>query len=584
MIAYRIDVAEPAAHRFTVTLTVDRPAAECVLALPVWIPGSYMVREFSRHLSRFEASQGGEPRALTPLDKASWRVDCTGGAALVLRYEVYAFDPSVRCAYLDDTRGFFNPTSLCLRVAGREREPHALRVASLPRGWEVATAMPPAPAGARAVSHSFLCADYDELADHPVELGRFWRGHFTAGGATHELVVAGAWPSFDAERLLADTQRICAAQIAFWHGPRGKAPFERYVFLLNVVEEGYGGLEHRTSTALIANRRDLPRQGQPELSEGYQTLLGLISHEYFHTWNVKRLKPAEFLHYDYSRENYTELLWFFEGFTSYYDDLFLRRTRLLDVPRYLKALARTLNAVAATPGQQAQSVAEASFDAWVKYYRPDENTPNATVSYYAKGSLIALLLDARLRASGSGSLDDLTRTLRRRHAATGLTEADVLAAVRAQAGDALATELAGWVHGREALPLAPALQALGVQMQAEDPAKAGWAPRLGLKLAEGPAGVQVKSVLRGSAAEAAGLSAGDELLAVDGWRLRRLEDARQWASPGAPFELLLVRGQRVRTLRVDPAQGAPAPAVQSLSPLTGLDDATRTLRRAWLGE
>jgi len=584
MIAYRIDVAEPAAHRFCVTLTVAEPAPECVLSLPVWIPGSYMVREFGRHLGPLHASQGSAERTVVQLDKTTWRVACQGSAALTLRYEVYAFDASVRCAFLDDQRGFFNPTSVCLRVQGRESQPHALRIASLPRGWEVATAMTPAATSARTPAHSFICADYDELADHPVELGRFWRGEFVAGGVAHEFIVAGAWPTFDAERLLADTQRICAAQIAFWHGPGGVPPFRRYVFLLNVVEEGYGGLEHRASTALMANRRDLPRHGQPETSEGYQTLLGLISHEYFHTWNVKRLKPAEFLHYDYSRENYSELLWFFEGFTSYYDDLFLRRTGLLTPERYLKALARSLNAVAATPGQAVQSVAQASFEAWVKYYRPDENSPNATVSYYLKGSLIALLLDLRLRAAGAGSLDELMRSLWHAHAQTGLREADVLAAVAAQAGPALAQELAEWVHGRQALPLAPALQALGVDVQAEDAAKTPWPARLGLKLAEGAGGVQIKAVLRASVAEAAGLSAGDEILAVDGWRLRRLDDARQWLMPGQPFELLLVRGQRVRSLKLNPAVGRLGEPGQNLSLMQGLDAASLARRQAWLAD
>jgi predicted metalloprotease with PDZ domain len=583
MIAYRIDVAEPAAHRLLVTLTLASPAPECVLSLPVWIPGSYMVREFGRHLSQMRACQGQAERALEQLDKTTWRVRCEGTAALTLRYEVYAFDPSVRCAFLDDARGFLNPTSVCLRVHGRESEPHHLRIASLPRGWDVATAMTPAPAAARTPAHSYVCADYDELADHPLELGRFWRGEFKAGGVVHEFIVAGAWPTLDGERLLADTQRICAAQIAFWHG-KGKPPFARYVFLLNVVEEGYGGLEHRASTALIANRRDLPRHGQPEQSEGYQTLLGLISHEYFHTWNVKRLKPAEFLHYDYSSENYTELLWFFEGFTSYYDDLFLRRTGLIDVPRYLKLLARTFNSVAATPGQAVQSVAQASMDAWVKYYRPDENSPNATVSYYTKGSLIALLLDVRLRAAGAGTLDDLMRSLWRQHASTGLREADVLAAVAAQASPALAQELATWVHGREALPLEPALQALGVQVQAEAPSKAAWPARLGLKLAESPlTGVQVKSVLRASVAEAAGVSAGDELLAVDGWRVRRLDDARQWVGSEPSFELLLVRGQRVRTLKIDWTQGQAAPLSVTLERLPG-DADQWPARQSWLGQ
>ena len=231
MIAYRIDFSLHASHRFRVTLTVPQPGAEQRLSLPVWIPGSYLVREFGRHLSRLCATQRGEPVALTQVDKTTWTAHCQGSAALTLSYEVYAFDASVRTAYLDADRGFFNGTGLCLRVEGREAEPHAIELAKLPKGWQVATAM-------HAVKATrFEAADYDELVDHPFELGAFWRGSFKAAGVTHEFVVAGAWPGFDGERLMADTQRICEQQIAFWHGSgtgkaskAGKPPFDRYVF------------------------------------------------------------------------------------------------------------------------------------------------------------------------------------------------------------------------------------------------------------------------------------------------------------------------------------------------------------------
>ena len=397
----------------------------------------------------------------------------------------------------------------------------------------------------------------------------------------HEFVVAGAWPGFDGQRLLDDTRRICATQIAFWHGRR-KPPFERYVFLLNAVEEGYGGLEHRASTALIANRRDLPRQGQAGLNDGYVTLLGLISHEYFHTWNVKRLRPAEFMRFDYSRENYTELLWFFEGFTSYYDDLLLLRAGLIDAPRYLKLLSRTVNGVRATPGRHLQSVAESSFDAWVKYYRSDENTPNATVSYYTKGSLIALMLDLRLRALGPRqSLDELMRSLWKTTGGGALTEAEVLRQVEAMGGAALRDDLHAWVHGRGELPLDGALKQAGIQVDSE---ASGFAVGLGLKLAEGAlTGVQVKSVLVGGAAAQAGVSAGDELLAVNGWRIRRLDDAAQWCSGGQPFDLLLVRQQRVISLRVHPGGDAPWTRQFNLVARREVDAAASDLRKAWLG-
>ena len=578
MIRYRIEIDDLHSHHFRVTLTVPQPAALQQLSLPVWINGSYMVREFGRHLSALTARQGQRPVALQQLDKTSWQAGCHGRAALVVRYRVYAFDTSVRAAFLDSRRGFFNNTSLCLRVHGREADTHRLELGRLPRGWEVATAMAPAADGAAL---AFEAADYDELVDHPFELGSFWRGSFSAGGVPHQMVVAGALPGFDGDRLLADARRICAAQIGFWHGEDGSAPpFQRYVFLLNAVEDGYGGLEHRASTALIAARRDLPRPRMDGLPDGYLTLLGLISHEYFHTWNVKRLKPADLAHVDWQRENHTALLWFFEGFTSYYDELMLQRCSLIDAPRYLRLLAKTVNAVATTPGRQVQSVAAASFDAWVKYYRADENTANATISYYMKGALVALCLDLTLRQRGR-CLDDVMRGLWRRSGGGPITESDIADLLAEVAGRRLDTELQAWVHGTAELPVGDLLATLGVVAKSE---KAGFAASLGLRLAEGPVtGVQVKAVLAGSVAAAAGLSAGDELLAVDGWRIRRLDDAQAWIAHGQPFSLLLVRDQRVLTLQLVPQPDAPLAGTVALQLQATPSKAVATRRQAWLG-
>lgn len=571
-IHYRIELHDPHAHQYRVTLTLPEPAPQQRLSLPVWIPGSYMVREFGRHLSRLEARQGRRAVPMTQIDKTSWQAACSGRGALEVSYLVYAFDTSVRTAFLDARRGFFNGTGLCLRVEGREREVHAIAFGKLPRGWQVATAMRSKGAG------RYVADGYDELVDHPFELGVFWRGRFKAHGVAHEFVVAGAWPGFDGERLLADTQRICEAQIAFWHGARKpKPPFDRYVFLLNAVDEGYGGLEHRASTSLIARRRDLPQQGVTALTEGYVTLLGLISHEYFHTWNVKRLKPAAFARLDYTRENYTGLLWFFEGFTSYYDDLLLRRAGLIDAPRYLSLVAKTINGVAATPGRQVQSVAQSSFDAWVKYYRSDENTPNATVSYYTKGSLVALALDLTLRREGRGTLDELMRWLWRASEGGPIDESHIADALEAVGGRSYARELAAWVHGTGELPLRELLEAAGVALRDD---KQGFTAALGLRLNEGAHGVQVRQVLAGSAAMRAGVAAGDELLAVDGWRIRRLDEAQQWIRAGRPFEVLLARDQRLHTLTLAP--GAAATPNLSLAAAASPPKAAAALRRAWI--
>jgi predicted metalloprotease with PDZ domain len=534
-----------------------------------------MVREFGRHLSQLQARQGEQEVPLLQLDKTTWMARCEGRGALVLSYRVYAFDTSVRAAFLDSDRGFFNNTSLCLRVEGREQEPHRLKLGVLPAGWQVATSMKAAGRSA------FEAADYDELVDHPVELGCFWRGRFEAHGVPHEFVVANTWPQFDGDRLLADAKRICEAQIAFWHGEPGRrgatpAPFERYVFMLNATEDGYGGLEHRASTALIAARRDLPRKGQNGASDGYVKLLGLISHEYFHTWNVKRLRPAEFARFDYTRENYTRLLWFFEGFTSYYDDLFLVRQRLIDPPQYLRLLATTLNQVGATPGRQVSSVAQASFDAWIKYYRPDENTANATVSYYTKGALVALALDLTLRGEGRGTLDAVMRLLWSRSGGGPITEDDIAAALKEVGGRSFAPELADWVHGTSELPLQRLLEAVGVRWT-HDAATLGL--RLGARLNDSGNGLRVQAVMRGSAAEQAGLAAGDELLALDGWRLRRLDDGALVGALDHELPLLAARDQRLLHLTL-PAAKVAGPVALSQDGTAGAAPLRR--RAAWL--
>ncbi len=577
-VRYRVEIADLHAHQFRVTLSLPRPAALQRLSLPVWAPGSYMVRDFSRHVSALQARQGQQALEVDSIDKACWQVACSGRAALVISWLVYAQDRTVRGAFLDAARGFFNGSSLLLRAHGFEHLPHELELGALPAQWEVATAMPAL--GRRR----YRAADYAELIDHPFELGRFWRGALVAGGVPHEVVVTGALPSFDGGRLIEDTRRICEQQLRFWHGKADVAPpFERYVFLIQAAQDGHGGLEHRASTALLVARRDLPRKPMDGLPDGYVAVLGLISHEYFHAWNVKRLQPADLQPIDHSQENYTRLLWFFEGFTSYFDDLMLLRAGLIDLERYLRLLARQLNALASTPGRQVQSLAQASFDAWIKLYRSDENTPNATVNYYQKGALVALAFDLRLRREG-GSLDAVMRLLwqgasGRPGGVQDIAEADIASAMDHVAGRSFADERSAWVHGTVDPPVAELLAELGVATRRE---RTGLAASWGLRLSEGPvSGVQVTAVLTGGAAQRAGVSAGDELLAVDGWRIRRLDEAQAWLVAGQPFDLLLTRDQRVLSLRVAPqAEDASHTLQLQVLPKPSRSEAAR--RRAWL--
>ncbi|AOW15791.1 peptidase M61 [Hydrogenophaga crassostreae] len=561
-VLFQVEVKSLESHLFAIKLTVKQPTRRQRVSLPVWIPGSYLVREFAQHLQHMQATQGGKPVPVRQIDKNTWQTETDPTKPLQLSYEVYAFDPSVRTAFLDRTRGFFNATSLCVRVVGQDEAPHAIDISAnhLPADWQLATGLKPKkvdPAG----FGRYTTENYDELADCPVEMGSFWSGEFVARGVPHRFIVGGAGAWFDSERLLADAQRICEAQIDFWHGPKGKAPFKNYLFMLHASGEGYGGLEHRNSTALICQRTDLPalpptrstsgRAGGETLAsseekpaalkatDGYTTLLGLISHEYFHTWNVKRMRPAEFRRYDYDRENHTELLWFFEGFTSYYDDLFLRRTGLINDTTYLHLVTKTFNQVEQTPGQRVQSVAQASFDAWLKYYRIQENSPNATVSYYTKGALLAICLDLTLRAEGKGTLDDVMRALWTLGEGGPVREADVARVLKLVGKRPFTTELKDWVHGTTTLPVLNLLEQAGAQVQHD---KAPLAQQLGLRVTE-TNGVILKNVLRGGAAEAAGMAAGDEWLAVEFEPSSRAQNAESWRITKLE-EVNLLRGQR----------------------------------------
>ena len=528
---YRVDASDVHAHLYRVQLRIERPQAEQALSLPAWIPGSYLVREFAKHLQHLQARQGGRKRAVRQQGKSDWVVICDPDRPLELSYEVYALDNSVRTAWLDSARAFFNGTSLCLRAHGHEDGPHDIDIAPVPAAWrwEVHTGLTPLKTRSGGFG-TYRACDYDELVDSPFEIGAHWSADFEACGVVHRFVVSGAAESFDGERLIAHTQRICEQAIRLWHG-RKKPPIQRYVFMLNVVHDGYGGLEHRNSTALICGRRDLPRvagSGEKKTSEGYTTLLGLISHEYFHTWNVKRLRPDAFARYDYTRENYTPLLWFFEGFTSYYDDLLLLRAGLINDATYLQLLGKTIHLVTQTPGRHVQTVAQSSFDAWVKYYRQDENTPNATVSYYTKGALVALCLDLSLHAEGH-SLDSVMRGLYKRCKAGPMTEQDVLDELHTVTGRSWHQELQAWVHSTTELPLARLLEAQGIRIHAEP---GNFAQHLGLRHQDANGSVQVKAVLRGSAAEQAGFAAGDEWLGLEvgargqlgHWRVNKLDD------------------------------------------------------------
>ncbi len=527
-IYYSIIPRDPAAHLFEVTLTVASPdPAGQIFSLPAWIPGSYMIREFARNIVRIRAESNGRKVALRKLDKHTWQAaPCDG--SITLHYEVYAWDLSVRAAHLDQTHAFFNGTSVFLRVHGQESRPHVVDIRP-PEGepykaWRVATALPELKAK-RYGFGTYVAADYDELIDHPVEMGLFELANFKAHGVPHDVVITGRVPNLDMARLTADLKKICEAQIALFEPRSRRAPMARYVLMTLAVGAGYGGLEHRASTALICSRADLPVKGQKEMSDGYRTYLGLCSHEYFHTWNVKRIKPAAFAPYDLSVEGYTSLLWLFEGFTSYYDDLMLMRSGVIDEAAYLKLVAKNINNVLRGSGRTKQSVAESSFDAWTKYYRQDENSPNAIVSYYVKGSLIGLALDLTIRAETSGrkSLDDVMRTLWKRYGrdfyeggGRGLSEVEAEALFDEVTGLKLKRFFDRYVRGTDDLPLAKLLAPFGIE--SSDNRKSAKVS-LNIRTTRDGNDSKIANVYEGGAAHRTGLSAGDILVAVDGLRV-----------------------------------------------------------------
>jgi len=528
---YTIAPLDLHAHLFEVRCTVEVPAADGQrFRLPAWIPGSYLIREFARHFVQVRAEVDGQPLALVKEAKDVWRAAPAAGPLTVIAH-VYAFDLSVRTAYVDATRAYFNGPSVFLLPQGHEATPCTVDIGPPAGGefshWRVATTLTPDGASPHGFGR-YRAASYDELIDHPVEMGDFALASFAAGGAHHEIAVSGRQQA-DLERLAGDLARICQWQIDLFGGtPQSLAPFDRYLFQITAVGDGYGGLEHRSSTSLLCRRDELPVRGRSEINDRYLNLLGLASHEYFHGWNVKRIKPAAFTPYDLARENYTRQLWAFEGITSYYDDLALVRSGVIDEARYLQLLGRTITSVLRTPGRHRQSVGESSFDAWIKFYRQDENSPNAVVSYYAKGALVALALDLTLRKAGRTSLDAVMRALWDRYGMTGggVPEDGIEAIASELAGNSLRESFALYVDGTDDPPLDALLDAFGVDWHVRAASDAGdrggkaasgplpncW---LGVKLA---ADLKLQHVFNGGPAERAGLAAGDVLVALDGVR------------------------------------------------------------------
>lgn len=544
--SYTLSFPERANQRAQIEAELTSTGDSTELFMATWTPGSYLVREFARNVEQLEAI-GSDGRAL-PVRKSAknrWVVDTTGQPRFTLRYALYADETTVQQNFVDPTIAVLNgaPTFI---VKADLQGPYDVTVRP-PEDWkQVVTALAPHEGHYRA-------ATYDLLVDSPIVVGNPVVNTFEIDGVPHSLVDFPATTTWDSDKAASAVKRVAQAQRNFW----GSFPYERYLYLNWIEENGRGGLEHLDSTLMITHQ-DNTREDEP-----FQSWLGLVAHEHFHAWNVKRLRPAALGPFDYENERYTEDLWIAEGFTSYYDDLLLVRAGLIDEAEWRKRMSKNLERLQDTPGRLEQPLSEASFDAWIKHYRPSPNNVNTAISYYTKGAVVAWLCDAliRERTNGAKSLDDVMRLAYQRHAGeTGYTSAQFRQAISDVAGTDLGPTLAQWVDTPTELDLSAALAWYGLQLAPpKDADRKTW---LGAVMQGGVVG----SVLRDTPAWRAGIEAGDEILAIDTHRVTDLTKVLQRYPPGAEVEVLVNRRGQLRRLQ---AVLGKSPVVPVLEPIPG---------------
>ena len=542
MLHYQIEFDDYKQHLVHVTIRfLANPNQE--LWLPTWIPGSYLIREFSKHIESVKAyDEAGRLLDIKKTSKNRWRLFNTDHELMTIEYDVYAYDLSVRGAYVDQTRLYINPACVCLALEGQEQSACEVEV-FLPdelKHFQLATGL----ASKSLVKGRFtLKADhYDQLIDSPFELADQTRFSFETNGIEHEFVISGSH-STNIDRLKADIEKICAAEINMF----GSAPFKNYTFMTMATGNSYGGLEHCNSTSLITPREDLPKSNEPtEPSKDYQRFLGLCSHEYFHSWLVKFIRPENFANYNLHQEGYTSLLWIFEGFTSYYDDLILLRSGVISQKSYLDLLKAQIDRYLQNPGRFVQTVAESSFDAWIKFYRQDENSNNAGTSYYNKGSLVALCLDLGLRLRGS-SLDALMRRLyENTQNGMQVNERTIFDLCKELTGDSWIEQINHLINTTDELPLDQLFPEFGLSYRV----KTDKSLPLGLKLVDKPEGVLVQSTRRDSAAAKAGISANDVIIAIDGLKATT-KLVEKYAKQGGTYTVFAFRRDELLSFEVE---------------------------------
>jgi len=549
-IRYTLSFPAPHTNYFEVSAVVPtdrRPEVELMMA--VWTPGSYLIREYSRNVESVTASgQGGRALTIEKSDKNRWRITTGGAPAVTVKYRVYAREMSVRTNWVEAGFAMINGAPTFLTLVGGAGRPHEI-VIEPARGWRTSmTSLAPMPGG----SHRYRAVDYDELVDSPILIGNPAVYEFTVDDTQHSLANIGEAGVFDGAKAAKDLEAIVREQRRFW----GPLPYDRY-FIMNVLaavpgQIPGGGLEHKNSTLLIAGR------WATRTRQSYLAWLELASHEIFHAWNGKRLRPVELGPFDYENENFTRSLWVVEGVTDYYGELLVHRAGLSTQVEYLDALANKIEEVQTTPGRTVQSAALASQDAWIKYYRPDENSPNSSVSYYSKGAVLAFVLDARIRkaTAGAKSLDDVMRAASERFSGSRGYAPDEFRAVAEQvAGASLAAFWDAAIEGTAEIDYSEALNLLGLRFRpvaaphSDQPARA-W---LGATTRNDAGRLVISQVRRDGPASAAGLNVDDEIIALDDFRVRadQLAQRLDQYRPGDKVRLLVARRDQLMAIELD---------------------------------
>lgn len=553
---YTISTMAHTAHHLVVTITIPQPTAVCTLKLPVWTPGSYMVREYARHVQQFAAHQGESRCTWQKVDKCTWQISGHDlHQPLRVTYTVYAYDLTVRTNHVDDTHAFFNPAAVCMSVIGYTDAMHV--TVQTPGHWHVATQLDSVSApeiNASMATWSFVAPSYDALYDAPFECGTHQFVRFYVENVPHEVVIWGHGNE-QIDVLVHDIERIVRAVRSHF----AAMPYARYTFILHLADGMYGGLEHCNSTVCLCDKWGF---GKPR---DYEKILSLITHEFFHTWNVKRIRPAPLGPFDYFQENYTRQLWLAEGVTSYYDNLIMCRAGLITPQRYLELLAEDITSVQRTPGRHLQSLADASFDAWIRYYRPDENSPNVSISYYIKGAVVTFALDMLIRqlSHGTRSFDDVLRVLEARYplAQPGIPEDDTMVQLIGDLvggqHDAVARFFADYIHGTAEFDYAIPAAVVGLESHWSTGDEG--AVTLGLRIKNDAGRAVVAVVTPGGPAAMAGISPFDEIIAVNGVRV----DATRFKArvlECVPQQIVELAYFRRDELRVVPLAVAETPA------------------------